>query len=73
MDFAVPVDHRVKIKESEKKDEGDGNTNCNWCTWNGPQKLGKKLKQLEIRGRTETTQTTALLRSAKILRGALMT
>ena len=21
--------------------KGDGNTNCSWCTWNGPQKLGK--------------------------------
>ena len=21
--------------------EGDGDTNCSWCTWNGPQKLGK--------------------------------
>ena len=21
--------------------EGDSDTNCNWCTWNGPQKPGK--------------------------------
>ena len=20
--------------------EGDGDTKCNWCSWNGPQKLG---------------------------------
>ena len=30
--------------------------------------LVKGLKDLEIRGRTETIQTTALLRSARILR-----
>ena len=52
MDFTVPVNHKVKIIESEKRDkywtllenkeamehEGDGYTNCNWCTWNGSQK-----------------------------------
>ena len=47
MDFAVPADHRVKFKESEKKDkyldlvrelkktveyENDSDTNCNWYT-----------------------------------------
>ena len=46
-DFTVPADHRVKLKESEKRDkyfdlarelkksiyhEDEGNTNCNWCT-----------------------------------------
>ena len=56
VDFAIPVDNRVKIKESEKRvkyldlakelkktveHEGDSDTNCNWCTWNNPQRLGK--------------------------------
>ena len=45
MDFAVPADHRVKIKENEKRNkylnfgrqlltmehEDDGNSNCYWC------------------------------------------
>ena len=22
--------------------EGDGDTNCNWCPWNSPQRLGEK-------------------------------
>ena len=50
--FAVPADHRIKLKESEKKDkyldldrelkktmehEGDNYTNCNWCFWLSPQ------------------------------------
>ena len=49
VDFAVPVDHRIKLKECEKKDKyldlarelkktmehaGDNYTNCNWCVWN---------------------------------------
>ena len=62
VDFAVPADHRVKLKESEKRDEyldlaserkkqnkkkqtieheGDSGTNCNWCTWNNHQRIGK--------------------------------
>ena len=53
IDFAVPA-KRKKIKESEKidtwtlpenwktaKHEGDGDTNCNWCTWNSLQGLGE--------------------------------
>ena len=57
MDIAVPVDHRVKLKESEKRDkhlhlarelkktmehESDGNTNCNWCTRYSHQRIGKE-------------------------------
>ena len=44
-DFAVPADHRIKLKESEKYlglareikktvgHAGDNYTNCNWCFW----------------------------------------
>ena len=45
MDFAVPADHRIKLKECEKnkyldlakelkktmEHEGDNYTNCDWC------------------------------------------
>ena len=46
VDFAVPADHRIKLKECEKRDkyldltrelkktmehEGDNYTNCDWC------------------------------------------
>ena len=43
----------VKLKEGENRDkyldlvkksiepEGDGDTNCDWCTWNNPQRIGK--------------------------------
>ena len=48
--FAVPADHRIKMKECEKKDKyldlarelkktmehvGDNYTNCDWCFWHG--------------------------------------
>ena len=48
VDFAVPSDHRIKLKECEKKDqyldfarelkktmehEGDDYTNSDWCSW----------------------------------------
>ena len=48
VDFAVPADHRIKLKECEKRDkyldlarefektveyEGDNYTNCDWCLW----------------------------------------
>ena len=49
VDFAVPADRRIKLKECEKKDKyldlarevkktmehaGGNYTNCNWCFWN---------------------------------------
>ena len=75
MDFAVPTDHRVKFKESEKKDKKK--------LWNMrvtvipivigalgtiTQALVQGLEDKKIRGRVETIQTAALLRSAKLLR-----
>ena len=54
MDFAVPADHRVKLKEIEKKDkyldharelketiehEHDGDTNYNWHAWCSNQRI----------------------------------
>ena len=72
MDFAISADHRGKIKESEKidkyfnlakktekivKHESDGDTNCNWYTWNGSL---KRLEKLEFKGRIKTIQTTTL-------------
>ena len=38
-----------------------------------PIKLEKRLEDLEIRGRIETIQTTALLQSARILKRVLET
>ena len=48
----------------------DGNTNCDWCTRYGHQKIGTKLVQglqdMEIRGWAETIEITALSRSVRI-------
>ena len=32
-----------KIEEHE----GDGDANCSWCTWNGPQELGEGSGEIE--------------------------
>ena len=56
--FAVPANHKVRLKEGEKRNknldlarvaetmehEGDGNTSCNWCTWNELQRTGKRTE-----------------------------
>ena len=56
VDFTVPTDLRVKMKEKETidkyldltgelkksiKHEGDGDTNSSWCTWNGSKRFRK--------------------------------
>ena len=45
--------------------ESDSDTNCYGSL--EPQSLKRGLEELEIRDRVETIQTTALLRSARIL------
>ena len=86
MDFAVPADNRIKLKENKKKDkyldlagelkkqehESDGDTNCNWCLGRVIKELVQGPDDLEI-VRVETIQTTALLRSARMLRKVLET
>ena len=88
VDFAVPADHRIKLNECEKRDkyfdlarelkktmehEGDNYANCDWCLWHGNKGLLKGLEDLEVGGRMETIQTTALLKTATILRRVLET
>ena len=83
MDFTVPSDHRVKLKESEKNDKFLGLARELKKLWNMKLAvilvvigaLGKDTKglvqgqkDLKIRGRVETIQTAALLRLAKIMR-----
>ena len=67
VDFAIPADHRIKIKQNEKqKDrqisgrelntvihESDSDTNCCWCTWNSLQRLGKKTSGTENQRKNE--------------------
>ena len=86
VDFAVPVNHRINLKESEKKDKYLDLARELKKLWNmevtivsivigafGTISKGllKGLEDLEVGGRVETIQTTALLRTARILRRVL--
>ena len=83
VNFAVLADHKVKLKESEKRDEYLDLARELKKLWNMKvtvipiaigalgtvtKRLVQRLEDLEIKGRVETIQTIALLRSAKILR-----
>ena len=83
VDFAIPVDNRIILKESEKKDNYLDLARELKKLWNMkvtivPIVIGvlgtitkgllKGLEDLEIGGQVETIQTTALLRMARILR-----
>ena len=88
VDFAVPADHRVKLKECEKKDKYLDLARKLKKLWNIqvtiiPIVIGafgtvtkwvlKGMEDLEVGWRLETIQTTALLRTARILRRVLET
>ena len=88
MIITVPAVHRVKLKESEKKDKYLDLVRELKKLWNMKvaiipivigalgtvtKELIKGLEDLEIRERVKTIQTTALLRSARILRRVLET
>ena len=88
VDFAVSVDHRLKLKESEKKDKYLDHArelkkllnikvtvipNATDALGTITKGLIKGFEALEIRERVKTIQTTALLRSARILRRVLET
>ena len=88
VNFAVPADHRMKLKECGKRDKY---LDLAWelkKLWNMkvtiiPIMIGafgtvtkgllKGQEDLEVGGRVETIQTTALLKTARILRRVLET
>ena len=88
VDFAVPADHIINLKECQKKDKYLDLPRELKKQWKlkvtiVPIVIGalgtitkgllKGLEDLEISGRVETIQTTALLRTARILRRVLET
>ena len=88
VDFAVPADHRINLKECEKKDKYLNLARELKKLWNMKVTivpivisdfgsitniLLKGLEDLEVGGRIETIQTTTLLRTARILRRVLET
>ena len=88
VDFAVPADQRIKLKECEKRDKYLDHARELKKLWNMKLKiipivvgafgtvtkgLLKGLEDLEVGGRVETIPTTALLKTARILRSVLET
>ena len=88
VDFVVPANHRINLKECEKKDKYLDLARELKKLWNmkvmivpivigalGTITIGllKGLEDLEVGGWVETIQTTALLRTARILRRVLET
>ena len=88
VEFAVPADHRIKLKEYEKKDKYLDLARELKKLWNmrvtivpivicafGTVTKGllKGLEVLEVGGRVETIHTTVLLRTERILRRDLET
>ena len=86
--FAVPADHRIKLKECEKRDKYLDLARELKKLWNMKvtiipivigifgmvtKRLLKDLEDLEVSGRVETIQTTALLKTVRILRRVLET
>ena len=88
VDFAVPANHTIKLKECEKKDKYRDlarelkklrNIKVKIIPivigtfWTVTKGLLKGLEDLEVSGRVVTIQTTTLLRTARILRRVLET
>ena len=88
VDFAVPADHRINLKECERRDKYLDLARELKKLWNMkvtivPIVIGalgtitkgllKGLETVEVGGRVETIQTTALLGTARILRRVLET
>ena len=88
MDFAIQTNLRVKLKEREKWDKDQHLAKELKKLWNikvtvipivigglgtVTKGLVTGLEDLEIRGQEETIQSTALLRSSRILRRVLET
>ena len=88
VDFTVPADHKIKLKEHEKRDKYLDLARELKKLWNmkvtiipivigafGTVNKGslKGLEDFEVGSRVETIQTTALLKTARILRRVLET
>ena len=83
--FAIPADHRIKLKECEKrykyldlarelkKNYGTIIPIVIGAFGTVTKRLLKGLEDLEVGDRVETIQTTALLKTARILRRVLET
>ena len=86
VDFAIPGDHRVEMKEKEKREKCQDLARELQVLWNNkisvipiligalgtvPKSLRKRLHQIGIQTEIETMQTTVLLNTARIIRKVL--
>ncbi len=39
-----------ELKKKTMEHEGDGDTSCNWCTWNNTRKIGKRTENKRTSG-----------------------
>ena len=58
------MDKYFDLAKKLNKNCGTWGTNYSWCTWNVRQRIGERVEELEIRGRTKIIQTTAIAKSA---------
>ena len=75
MNFAIPADNRVNLKENEKRDKNvdlarELKKTMDFESHSGTVNKGliQELLDLEMKGRVKTIPTTALLKSARILK-----
>ena len=74
--IAVPAEHRVKIKENEKRDkyqdldrelknkehEVDGDTNCNWFTQNNSKRMDEGIRRFRNQRTTRDHSDKSILK-----------
>ena len=59
---------RLAVTQTSGKNKGEHYTIRDWCFCNRHQRIIKRTEDLEIGRRVETIQTTALLRTTRLLR-----
>ena len=68
------LDLARKLKKKKTiADDGEGDTNWNWCTGNKPQRIGKGTWRLRNQRTIRDHPEYSILRAAKILRRILET
>ena len=76
-----PADHRVKLKQCEKRDKyldlvehkSDDYTNCNWCSGYSHQRIGTRTGGLGNKGTDTDCLNCSIVEIARILRRFLET
>ena len=88
VDFVISAEHGVKVKrkgkerqllifcqwvEKTREHESEGDTNCNWCAWNGHEMLGTGAGKIGNQRMSRDHANYRIAKSARILRRVLET